>query len=184
MVDMATLSPPADPSSAIIRLPELAAAAPAPVTAFERRRRPHDAHRVARRLGKTTLRVDWFTNERTIRRRVGDARPPAQRAGRVASASAAALGFDTLAQTTTGPDTIVLDQLFGAIEERGVPAVLVLDDVHELGIAECERGGRPPRALRAAAAHPCAVDRAPFAIRIHRLRLAGRLSNWAHETSR
>jgi LuxR family maltose regulon positive regulatory protein len=176
MVDIATLSPPADPSKAIIRLPE------------HWLRRPRLLSRLAgvsggqtmliaslAGSGKTTLLVDWFTNERTadggwvtLDRRHNER-------GRFASACAAALGFDTIAETATGPDTIVIDQLFAAIEARGVPTVLVLDDVHELRSRSANEAVGHLALYAPALLTLVLSTRADPPIRIHRLRLAGRL---------
>ena len=78
--------------------------------------------------GKTTLLVDWFTNDRIVDGGWVTVDHRHNERGRIAGACAAALGFGSLAET--GPDTMVIDQLFAAIEARGTPVVLVLDDVH------------------------------------------------------
>src|SRR5690349_10785780 len=93
MVDMATLSPPADPSNAIIRLPE------------HWLRRPRLLSRMSAvsggqtmlvaslaGSGKTTLLVDWFTNERTVDGGWVTLDRRHNERGRFASACAAALG--------------------------------------------------------------------------------------------
>src|SRR5690349_7026368 len=82
--------------------------------------------------GKTMLLADWFTNDRTtdgawvsVARR--DDEPT-----RLASRCATALGFENVATVSYGSEADAFDRLFEALEARGRPAVLVIDDVHEL----------------------------------------------------
>jgi LuxR family maltose regulon positive regulatory protein len=85
--------------------------------------------------GKTMLLADWYTNDCTTTRAwlTLDARDNAP--GRLSALLARCLGVEDALDgldSRKSSETLVLDRIFEALETRGEPTVLVLDDVHEL----------------------------------------------------
>jgi LuxR family transcriptional regulator, maltose regulon positive regulatory protein len=82
--------------------------------------------------GKTSLVADWFTHDRPARGAwlTLDARD--NEPGRLGPLVRRALGRDRRGDRDGEPDTVAIDRVFESLARSSDPAVLVLDDVHEL----------------------------------------------------